>query len=45
MISFTREFAIPNSTGQYILTFVKMQEGNWDDIEKVFQKRQDYIYS
>ena len=27
-----------NSIGQYILTFVKTQEDNWGDIEKVFQE-------
>ena len=37
MILFTREFYISNSADQYILTFAKMQEENWGDIEKVFQ--------
>lgn len=44
MILFTREFVIPNSIGQYILTFIKMQEGNWWDIEKVFQKEDDILF-
>ena len=39
MILFTREFSVSNSAGWYSLTFVKMQEENWGDIEKVFQKK------
>ena len=35
---------IPNSDSWCILTLVKMQEGNWGDIEKVFQKTHVYLW-
>ena len=38
MILFTREFIISNFIGWYILTFMKMQEENCKDIEKIIQK-------
>ena len=44
MILFTREFSVSNSAGWYSLTFVKMQEENWGDIEKVFQKTHVYLW-
>ena len=44
MILFTREFVVSNSIGWYILTFVKMQEENWGDIEKIFQNNKKGLF-